>query len=92
MQNLENLFSCGSENAQHSPSHSVRKCDVVCGQVVRRVQEQVDSVIDQWMSCWKSRNTLVLSALRLNVVPSIGKRGHVQLFRHWLVNKIRYLA
>ena len=32
---------------------------VVCGQVVRRAEEQVDSVIDQWMSCWKSRNTLV---------------------------------
>ena len=37
-------------NAQHSQIHSVGKCDVVCGQVVRRFQEQVDSVIDQWTS------------------------------------------
>ena len=65
-------------NAQHSQSH----CDVVCGQVVRRAEEQVDSVIDQWMSCWKSRNTLVLSAPRLHVVPSTGKRGQIQFFRH----------
>ena len=33
-------------------------------------------------TCWKSRNTLALSAPRLHVVASIGKRGQVQLFRH----------
>ena len=49
-------------HAQHSQSHSEGKCDVVCGQVVRRVKEQVGSVQDQWMSCWKRRNKLVFSA------------------------------
>ena len=62
MQNLENLFSCGSEiSTTLTESLSRKVCDVVCGQVVRRVGEQVYSVTDQWISCWKSRNTLVLS-------------------------------
>ena len=35
--------------AQHSQSQSEGRCDVVFGQVVRRVEEQIDTVIDQWM-------------------------------------------
>ena len=46
MQNLENFSHADQRYAQHSQSHSVRRCDVVCGQVVRRVKDQVDSVID----------------------------------------------
>ena len=48
MQNLENLFSCGSEifTTLNSESHSSGRCDVVCGPIVRRVKEQVDSVFD----------------------------------------------
>ena len=33
-------------HAQHSQSHSVGRCDVVCGHVVRRVDEQIDSFTD----------------------------------------------
>ena len=41
------IFSHADQRyAQHSQSHSVRRCDVVCGQFVRRVKDQVDSVID----------------------------------------------
>ena len=43
------LRICSHEDqrcAQHSQSHSVVKCNVVCGRIVRRVKDQVDSVID----------------------------------------------
>ena len=101
-QNMENLVSCGSEMCT-TLTESLRKKKWYClWSGCQTVQEQVDSVIDQWMSCWKGRNTSVLSARRLHVVPSIGKRGQIQLFRHWvagfqlpqqwLVNEKRYPA
>ena len=46
--NLEKLSSCGSEiGTTHAQSHSEGMCDVVCGQVVRSVRDQVDSGIDR---------------------------------------------
>ena len=64
MQNLESLFSCGSE-IRTTLTESLRR---------------------KMCSCLRSscQTRLVLSAARLHVVPSIGKRGQIQLFRHWV--------
>ena len=42
------LFSCGSQDSLRTrQKHSVGKRDVVCGHVVRRVKDQVDSIGDK---------------------------------------------
>ena len=61
MQNLENLFSCRSEICTTLTESLRKKSDVVRGQVVRSVKEQVDSVIDPAvirLYCLRSASTL----------------------------------